>query len=156
VATGEGYTTSLSTFTCKVGTKVGFVGLKNKQGAYSEYVVASAMESVYTMPDDLPVEDAASFFVNPYTAIGILGTAKKQGAKAIIHTAAASQLGRMLVKLALTEGIEIINVVRREEQAELLKSIGAKHVVVTGSGDSYKEELKSKVEEQGVSDCRTS
>jgi NADPH2:quinone reductase len=148
VATGEGY--SLSTFTCKVGTKVGFVGVKNGQGAYSEYVVASAMESVYTMPDDLPVEDAASFFVNPYTVVGILDTAKEQGAKAMIHTAAASQLGQMLVKLALTEGtMEIINVVRREEQAELLKSIGAKHVVVTGSGDAWKEELKAKVEELG-------
>jgi NADPH2:quinone reductase len=150
VATGEGYATSLSTFTCKVGTNVGFVGLKNKQGAYSEYVVASAMESVFTMPDDLPVEDAASFFVNPYTAIGIIDTAKEQGAKAMIHTAAASQLGQMLVKLAPTEGMEIINVVRREEQAELLKTLGAKHVVVTGSGDSWKEELKSKVGELGA------
>jgi NADPH2:quinone reductase len=150
VATGEGYATTLSTFTCKVGTKVGFVSLKNKQGAYSEYVVASAMESVFTMPDDLPVEDAAAFFLNPYTVIGILDTAKEQGAKAMIHTAAASQLGQMLVKLALIEGMEIINVVRREEQAELLKNLGAKHVVVTGSGDAWKEELKSKVEELGV------
>jgi NADPH2:quinone reductase len=150
VATGEGYATTLSTFTCKVGTKVGFVGLKDKQGAYSEYVVASAMEAVYSMPDDLPVEDAASFFVNPYTVVGILDTAKEQGAKAMIHTAAASQLGQMLVKLAPKEGMEIINVVRREEQAELLKSIGAKHVVVTGSGDAWKEELKAKVEELGA------
>ena len=150
VATGEGYATSLSTFTCKVGTKVGFVGLKNKQGAYSEYVVASAMESVFAMPDDLPVEDAASFFVNPYTAVGIIDTAKEQGAKAMIHTAAASQLGQMIVKLALTEGMEIINVVRREEQAEMLKSLGAKHVVVSGSGDSWKEELKAKVKELGA------
>jgi NADPH2:quinone reductase len=150
VATGEGYATTLSTFTCKVGTKVGFVGLKDNQGAYSEYVVASAMEAVYSMPDDLPVEDAASFFVNPYTVVGILDTAKEQGAKAMIHTAAASQLGQMLVKLAPKEGMEIINVVRREEQAELLKSIGAKHVVVTGTGDAWKEELKAKVEELGA------
>jgi NADPH2:quinone reductase len=150
VATGEGLTTTVATYTCKVGTKVGFVGLKNKQGAYSEYVVASAIEAVYAMPDDLPVEDAASFFVNPYTAIAILDTAKEQGAKAIIHTAAASQLGQMLVKLAPTEGIEIINVVRREEQAELLKNLGAKHVVVTGSDDSWKEELSSKIKELGA------
>jgi NADPH2:quinone reductase len=150
VATGEGFTTSLATLACRVGANVGFVGLKNKQGAYSEYVVASAIESVFAMPDDLPVEDAASFFVNPYTAVGILDTAKEQGAKAIIHTAAASQLGQMIVKLALTEGMEVINVVRREEQAELLKNIGAKHVVVTGSGDSWKEELASKVEELGA------
>jgi NADPH2:quinone reductase len=150
VATGEGYATTLSTFTCKVGTKVGFIGLKNKQGAYSEYVVASAMESVFTLPDDLPVEDAASFFVNPYTVVGIIDTAKEQGAKALIHTAAASQLGQMLVKFAPTEGMEIINVVRREEQAELLKTLGAKHVIVTGSGDAWKEELKAKVEELGA------
>jgi NADPH2:quinone reductase len=150
VAAGEGLVNSLATFTCPVGTNVGFVGFKNKQGTYSEYVVASATEAVFAMPDDLPVEDAASFFVNPYTALGILDTAKQQGAKAIIHTAAASQLGQMIVKLAPTEGMEIINVVRREEQAELLKNIGAKHVVVTGSGDSFKDELASKIEELGV------
>jgi NADPH2:quinone reductase len=150
VATGGGFATSLSTFTCKVGTNVGFVSLKNKQGAYSEFVVASAIESVFAMPDDLPVEDAAAFFVNPYTAIAILDTAKKQGAKAMINTAAASQLGQMMVKLAPKEGMEIINVVRREEQAELLKSIGANHVVVSGSGDAWKEELKAKVEELGA------
>jgi NADPH2:quinone reductase len=150
VAAGEGLVNNLKTFTCPVGTKVGFSGLKNKQGAYSEYVVASAVEAVFAMPDDLPVEDAASFFVNPYTAIAILDTAKEQGAKVIIHTAAASQLGQMIVKLAPTEGMEVINVVRREEQAELLKSIGAKHVVVTGSGDSFKEELSSKIKELGA------
>jgi NADPH2:quinone reductase len=150
VATGEGLVNSLATFKCPVGTKVGFTGLKDKQGAYSEYVVASATEAVFAMPDDLPVEDAASFFVNPYTAIAILDTAKEQGAKAIIHTAAASQLGQMIVKLAPTEGMEVINVVRREEQAELLKNIGAKHVVVTGSGDSFKDELASKIEELGA------
>jgi NADPH2:quinone reductase len=88
--------------------------------------------------------------VNPYTALGILATAKAQGAKAIIHTAAASQLGQMIVKLAPTEGMEVINVVRREEQAELLKSIGAKHVVVTGKDDQWKEELSSKIEELGA------
>jgi NADPH2:quinone reductase len=146
VATGGGF----GTMTCPVGTKVGFVSLKKKQGAYSEYVVASAIESVFRMPDDLPVEDGASFFVNPYTAIAILDTAKEQGAKAMIHTAAASQLGQMLVKLAPTESMEVINVVRREEQAELLKSIGAKHVVVTGTDDAWKEELKSKIDELGA------
>jgi NADPH2:quinone reductase len=150
VATGEGLVSSLATFACPVGTKVGFTGLKNKQGAYSEYVVASATEAVFAMPDDLPAEDAASFFVNPYTVVGILATAKEEGAKTIIHTAAASQLGQMLVKFAPTEGMEVINVVRREEQAELLKNIGAKHVVVTGSGFSWKEELASKIKELGA------
>lgn len=132
----------------KVGSRVGFVGLKHQQGAYSEYVVANVVGGAYSMPEDLPIEDAASFFVNPYTAIGIIDTAKRLGAKAFIHTAAASQLGQMIVKLAPSEGVEVINVVRRDEQATSLKEIGAKHVIVTGKGSTddevavWKEELR--------------
>jgi NADPH2:quinone reductase len=147
VATGGDF----STYRVKVGSKVGFTGLKNKQGAYSEYVVASAMGAVFPLPVDMPIEAAASFFVNPYTAIGILDTVKNvEGAKAFVHTAAASQLGQMIVKLAPSEGIEVINVVRREEQAQLLKDIGAKHVVVTGGNDSWKETLKTMVADLGA------
>jgi NADPH2:quinone reductase len=146
VATGGG----VATFACPVGSKVGFMGLKMRQGAYSEYVVASAVGAVFPLPSDLPVEDAASFFVNPYTAVALFDTARAEGAKAIVHTAAASQLGQMIVKLAPTEGIEVINVVRRAEQAELLEKIGAKHIVVTGEDDSWKEKLASKIEELGA------
>merc|ERR1712137_927598 len=120
-------------------------------GTYSEYVVASAIGNIFPMPKDLPIEDAASFFVNPYTAIAILDTVKREsGAKAFVHTAAASQLGQMMVKLAPSEGIEIINVVRREEQAELLKNLGAKHIVVSGNDESWKETLKTKLDELGA------
>lgn len=146
VASGGG----LSSLTIRTGSGVGFCNLPYRQGSYSEYVVATAMGSVFSMPDDLPTEDAAAFFVNPNTAIGIIDTAKStEGAKAFVHTAAASQLGQMIVKLAPSEGVEVINVVRREEQAELLKNIGAKHVVVS-SGDSWKEELAAKVKELGA------
>lgn len=131
----------------KIGTNVGFVNLKNKQGSYSEYVVADLMGGVFVVPDAVPVENAASFFVNPYTAIAILDTVKQMGGTSFIHTAAASQLGQMIVKLSLQEGMDVINVVRREEQAELLKSIGAKHVIVTTDDESWKDELKSKVKE---------
>lgn len=146
VATGGG----IAPYACSVGSKVGFVGLKNKQGAYSEYVVVSAVSGAFSLPADLPVEDAASFFVNPYTALALFDTARSEGAKAIVHTAAASQLGQMMVKLAPSEGIEVINVVRRAEQAELLEKLGAKHVVVTGGDDSWKEKLASKIEELGA------
>lgn len=149
VSTGGG----LSTLPIKIGTKVGFIVQSNpKQGAYSEYVAVTVVGGVFPMPQDLPVENAASFFVNPYTAIGILDTAKKESSKALVHTAAASQLGQMIVKLAPSEGVEVINVVRREEQAELLRKIGAKHVVVTGGSDeeTWKAELKSKVDELGA------
>jgi len=135
-----------------IGTKVGFVVLEGKQGSYSEFVTVDAMKGVFPMPDDVPIEDCASFFVNPYTAYGILETARREcDAKVIVHTAAASQVGQMLNKLAPSEGMEILNVVRREEQAELLRSIGAKHIVVT-SGDvqTWKDELKTKIKELNV------
>ena len=90
------------------------MNLPRGQGAYSEYVTVDALKGAFAMPDDLPVEAAASFFVNPYTAYGIFDTAKSHGAKAFIHTAAASQLGQMLVKLMNgdpSNKIELINVV---------------------------------------------
>jgi len=144
VASGGGLT---ARFRVPIGTKVGITNLKNGQGTYSEYVTASASTSCFPMPNDVPIEDCASFFVNPYTAVAILDTAKtKELSSAFVHTAAASQLGQMIVKLAPSQGIEVINVVRREEQAEILKELGADHIVVT-KGDNWKEELKAKVKE---------
>ena len=123
-----------------------------KQGSYSEYVVANALTEVFPMPTDVPIEDCASFFVNPYTAVGIIDTAQTEGSyKAIVHTAAASQLGQMLNKLASGKSMEVINVVRRVEQKEILETIGAKHVVVTeGDEEVWKAELKSKIDELGA------
>lgn len=89
--------------------------------------------------------------MNPFTAVGILETVKMEGSSAFVHTAAASQLGQMLVKLAPSENIEIINVVRHQEQAELLQKLGAKHFVVTTSdNDSWKQELDAKMKELNV------
>jgi len=150
VATGGG----LSTYRVPVGTKVGFVCNDSKQGSYSEYVTMNAITGVFPMPDDVPVEDCASFFVNPYTAVGILDTAAVAcggSAKAIVHTAAASQLGQMINKLAPSQGVEIINVVRRQDQKDLLEKLGAKHIIVTsGEEDEWKAELKANVEKLGA------
>lgn len=135
---------------CPVGTGVGFVLTDTKQGSYSEYVTVNALTGVFPMPSDVPIEDCASFFVNPYTAVGILDTAREEtGSSVIVHTAAASQLGQMLNKLAPSEGMTIINVVRREEQAELLKGIGAEHVVVTAEPE-WKKTLGAKIKELGA------
>lgn len=128
-----------------VGTKVGFVNLPKGQGAYSEYVTASAIRSVFPMPSDLPVERAASFFVNPYTVVGFLDTAERLGCRALVHTAAASQVGQMLVKLAAQRGFTIINVVRKDSQVALLRALGAK-IVVNSSVDGWEEELRGLVE----------
>jgi len=56
--------------------KVGIIAPKKKQGTYSEYVVVSAIDGCFPLPDDMPIEDWASFFVNPYTVLGIMDTAK--------------------------------------------------------------------------------
>lgn len=150
VATGGG----LTTYRCPVGTKVGFVCNDSKQGSYAEYVTMNALTGVFPMPSDVPIEDCASFMINPYTAVGILDTAQQadSSSKAIVHTAAASQLGQMLNKLAPMKGMEIINLVRRQEQKELLEKLGAKHIIVTTSGEeeTWKAELKSKVKELGA------
>ena len=132
-----------------VGQKVGFVNLPRGQGAYSQYVVADAMTSVFAMPEDLAVEDAAAFFVNPYTVIGLVDTALEDaGSKGLVHTAAASSLGKMMVKYCKNSNIPLVNVVRREEQAKLLRSLGAEHVVVTSGDDKSKwlSEIKTLVD----------
>lgn len=147
VATGGG----LTTYRCPVGTKVGFACNDAKQGSYSEYVVMDAITGVFPMPEDVPIEDCASFLVNPYTAVGILDTAAQAGSNSIVHTAAASQLGQMMVKLAAMKGMGIINVVRRDDQKEILEKLGAKHIIVTkGEEAVWKAELKEKVKELGV------
>jgi NADPH:quinone reductase-like Zn-dependent oxidoreductase len=146
VATGGG----LMTMHVSIGQKVGVMGPKQNQGTYSEYVTVSAMDGYFPLPNDLPVEDAAGFFGNPCTALGIMYTAKQANCKALVHTAAASQVGQMMVKLANNEyffkGIEIINVVRREEQVKLLEDLGAKQII-NSSQDDWKEQLKLKIQE---------
>jgi len=134
----------------KVGQGVGVVGLRD-QGTYSEYVVADASRSVFALPGKMDVKNAASFFVNPYTAVRIVNTVREHKSPAFVHTAAASQLGQMLIKFAKEEGnIEIINVVRREEQAKMLREeLGAEYVVVT-SNEGWKSELKELMEKTGA------
>ena len=129
-----------------VGKKVGFIGLKNNQGSWSEFVTCSA-QTVFALPDTLPVEDAASFFVNPYTAVGILDTMRTAGSNGLVHTAAASSLGKMMVKLCAKQKVPLVNVVRRQEQADMLKKLGAQYVVVTNKDETeWKSELKDLIE----------
>lgn len=109
------------------------------------------MTGVYKLRQDLPVESGASFFINPYTAVGIVDTAKREGHRAFVHTGAASQLGQMLVKLCARPAhkMSIVNVVRRAEQAEALRAIGAEHVVVTAEAD-WEEQLRALVKQLKV------
>ena len=90
----------------------------------------------------MPIEQAASFIINPLTAVALLETARRAGHAAAVHTAGASQLGRMMLAIAAEMNYPLINLVRRDAQAELLKSRGAKHVINT-SRDGFANELKA-------------
>ena len=86
----------------------------------------------FVIDEDVDLTSAASGVVNPLTVIGMIDRYNKTpGKKGIMHTAAASALGRMLNKYCKTLGIPLLNIVRREEQAALLESEGAKHVIIT-------------------------
>ncbi len=88
-------------------------------------------------------------FVNPLTALGFVETARSEGHKAIIHTAAASNLGQMLQKICLTDGIPLINIVRTPEQIGVLRDIGATHVLNSRDGD-FSTQLTEAIKETGA------
>jgi NADPH2:quinone reductase len=94
---------------------------------YGEYRCVPAV-SCLTLPDGTDPADGASCFVNPLTALSMVETMRMEGHTALVHTAAASNLGQMLVKICLADGVPLVNIVRRPEQVELLRSLGAEHV----------------------------
>jgi len=111
-----------------LGRTVGIVG-----GAmYSQYRVVDAA-SCLVLPEGTTAKDGASNFVNPMTALGMVETMRQQGHSGLVHTAAASNLGQMLVKLCLKDGVPLVNIVRKSEQEELLRSLGAVHVCNSAS-----------------------
>ncbi|WP_336986026.1 zinc-binding dehydrogenase [Altererythrobacter aquiaggeris] len=115
---------------------------------FATHVIADARMCM-PLGDDVTPEQGASAFVNPMTALGFVETARREGHKAIIHSAAASNLGQMLNKICQEDGFEIVNIVRKQEQVDLLKGIGAKHVV-NSSDDDFMKQLMSAIEETGA------
>jgi NADPH2:quinone reductase len=85
------------------------------------------------LPPGTTATEGASSFVNPLTALGMTETMRREGHKALVHTAAASNLGQMLNRVCLADGIGLVNVVRKPDQAALLREQGARHVVSTAS-----------------------
>jgi NADPH:quinone reductase-like Zn-dependent oxidoreductase len=94
---------------------------------YAEYRCVDASQCL-VLPEGMPPKVGASSFVNPMTTLGMIGTMRNEGHKGLIHTAAASNLGQMLVKLCNEEHVALVNVVRTPAQEQLLRSIGATHV----------------------------
>ena len=94
---------------------------------YAQYRCITADQCLVLPPGTAPAE-GASCFVNPLTSLGMVETMRREGHKALVHTAAASNLGQMLNKICIKDGIALVNIVRKPEQAALLKGIGAKYV----------------------------
>ncbi|MBX9641604.1 MAG: NADH oxidase, partial [Mycobacteriaceae bacterium] len=106
-----------------LGTTVAIAG-----GAmYSQYRVMDA-SACLVLPEGTTARDGASSFVNPMTALGMTETMRREGHSALVHTAAASNLGQMLVKLCQKDGIPLVNIVRKPEQEEILRSLGAQYL----------------------------
>ena len=124
-----------------VGKRVACGLQEDRDGTWAEYSVAKANECI-PLKRKLPTERAASLIINPFTAMGLLDTAKRHGHRAAVHTAAASQLGRMLLAMAKRSDYPIIHVVRRAAQAALLTSLGAEHVL-NSSEDGFPERLRA-------------
>ena len=101
------------------------------------------------LPAGTTAAEGASWFVNPLTALGMTETMRREGHKALVHTAAASNLGQMLNKICLKDGIGLVNIVRSEEQAEILRKLGAKHVV-NSSTPSFMDDLTQALVETGA------
>ncbi len=127
-----------------LGRTVGVIG-----GAmYSQYRTAKPGQCLAFAEGTEPAE-CASWFVNPLTALGMVGTMRMEGHTALVHTAAASNLGQMLNKLCIQDGVSLVNVVRRPEQEDLLRGIGAKHVV-DSSAETFKADLVAALSETGA------
>jgi len=117
-------------------------------GMYAQYRLATAALCL-ELPDGTPPAAGASCFVNPLTALGMTETMKLEGHRALVHTAAASNLGQMLVKICRADGIPLVNIVRRAEQAELLRSLGAEHVCDSSQPD-FERQLTEAVASTGA------
>ena len=120
-----------------IGKTIGLAG-----GAmYSQYRCVPAANCL-VMNEGTSSSEAASSFVNPLTALSFIETMKLENHTAIVHTAAASNLGQMLVKICKDDGVPLVNIVRKAEHVELLKSLGAEHVCNT-SDENFMDDLVS-------------
>ncbi|MEA2908289.1 MAG: hypothetical protein QOJ15_370 [Bradyrhizobium sp.] len=115
---------------------------------YAQYRRLKVAECL-PLPEGITPAEGASCFVNPLTALGMTETMRREGHKALVHTAAASNLGQMLNKICLKDGIGLVNIVRSAEQAEILRKIGAKHIV-DSTAPTFMDDLTAALVETGA------
>jgi NADPH:quinone reductase-like Zn-dependent oxidoreductase len=115
---------------------------------YSQYRCLKVSECL-PLPVGTTSAEGASCFVNPLTSLGMVETMRREGHKALVHTAAASNLGQMLNKICLMDGIGLVNIVRSAEQAEILRKIGAKYIV-DSTAPTFMDDLTNALVETGA------
>ena len=120
--------------TALIGKTVGVAG----GSMYSQYRCAPA-SSCLVMDEGITSTEAASSFVNPLTALAFVETMKMENHAALVNTAAASNLGQMLVKICKDDGIPLVNIVRKPEQVKILKDLGAEYICDTSQSDFMKD-----------------
>ena len=115
---------------------------------YAQYRTMRAKDCL-PLPDGTTPAEGASCFVNPLTSLGMVETMRREGHTALVHTAAASNLGQMLNKICIKDGVSLVNIVRSQEQADILRKIGAKHIV-DSSAPTFMDDLTSALVETGA------
>jgi NADPH:quinone reductase-like Zn-dependent oxidoreductase len=115
---------------------------------YAQYRAIRAADCLVLPPGITPTE-GASCFVNPLTSLGMTETMRREGHTALVHTAAASNLGQMLNRICLKDGIGLVNIVRNSEQSEILRKIGAKQIV-DSTAPTFLDDLTNALVETGA------
>ena len=115
---------------------------------YAQYRARRAADCM-VLPEGTTAAQGASWFVNPLTALGMVETMRREGHSALVHTAAASNLGQMLVKICLEDGVSLVNIVRNAAQADILRTVGAKHIC-DSSAPGFLDDLTGALIETGA------
>jgi len=118
-----------------MGKMVGMVGGE----MYAEYRCVNVFMCL-ELEEGTSASEGASCFVNPLTALGMVETMRSEGHTALVHTAAASNLGQMLNRICIDDGVDLVNIVRKSEQEEILRQLGAKYICNTSS-DTFMDDL---------------
>ena len=134
VAAGDGLLPSVWN-----GRRVACVATTDKNGSWAQYMVTNAT-SCLPVGGEVNDEQAATRFVDPLTAVALLERARELGARAVVSTAAASQVGRMVLRLANSRAVPAIHIVRRQEQVEMLREMGGRYVL-NSSDDDFDAQL---------------
>jgi NADPH:quinone reductase len=110
------------------------VAIRGTPGTYARYQTVKAADCL-VLPDGVSAREGAAAFINPLTALGMVETMRREGHRALVHTAAASNLGQMLNRLCVADGVPLVNIVRSPSQVALLRAQGAAHVLDSSAAD---------------------